>query len=162
MKSNEIVINEITAAEEKSTICNNVLQALPNWFGIPESITDYVAGVQEKPFYGIFDGDIAIGFVSIKVHNPYTAEIYVMGILDAYHRQGLGKKIVAACEEYCHSNNMEFLTVKTLDEKNPDIFYKQTRLFYQAMGFIPLEVFPLLWDESNPCLFMAKYVGNRK
>ena len=159
MINSEIAINEITAADEKSAICNDILQALPNWFGVLESIDAYVSGVQDKPFYAIFDKDAAIGFVSIKVHNLYTAEIYVMGILEAYHRQGLGRKIIAICEEYCHTNNMEFLTVKTLDEKNPDTYYKRTRLFYQAMGFKPLEVFPLLWDENNPCLFMAKYIG---
>ena len=25
--------------------------------------------------------------------------------------------------------------------------------------FIPLEVFPLLWDEANPCLFLAKQLA---
>ena len=155
---NEMTINEITTAEQKSHICNNVLQALPNWFGIPESIADYVATVQDKPFYAIFAGDIAVGFVSVKVHNPYTAEIYVMGIMEAYHRKGLGRKLIEICEAYCRANNMTFLTVKTLDERNPDIFYRQTRLFYQAMGFKPLEVFPLLWDANNPCLFMVKNV----
>ena len=159
MTNSDITIREITKADEKSVICNDILRALPNWFGISESIADYVAGVQNKPFYAVFDGGAAVGFVSIKVHNQYTAEIYVMGILEAYQRQGLGRKIVAICEEYCHTNNMAFLTVKTLDEQNPDIFYQRTRLFYQAMGFKPLEVFPLLWDENNPCLFMAKYVG---
>ena len=162
MINSEIAINEITIANKKSVICNDILRALPNWFGIPESIADYVSGVEDKPFYAIYDGDTVVGFVSIKVHNPYTAEIYVMGILEAYHRQGLGRKIVAICEEYCHINNMVFLTAKTLDEKNPDIYYKRTRLFYQSMGFRPLEVFPLLWDENNPCLFMAKYVGGEK
>lgn len=29
--------------------------------------------------------------------------------------------------------------------------YDKTNLFYQALGFNELEVFPLLWDEANPC-----------
>ena len=158
---NNILINEITSAEKKSIICSNILQALPDWFGNPKAIADYTIGVKDKPFYAIFDKDIAVGFVSVKVHNPYTAEIYVMGIMEGCHRQGLGRKMVEICEEYCHTNDILFLTVKTLDEKNPDIFYKRTRLFYEAMGFKPLEVFPLLWDEDNPCLFMAKYLKER-
>lgn len=144
---------------QKSAICDSILQSLPNWFGIQESIADYVKGVKDKSFYAAFDnkGQV-IGFVSIKLHNKYTAEIYVMGILEEYHRQGIGRKLIEICEEYCKKNNIQFLTVKTLDESNPDIFYKQTRLFYQAMGFKPLEVFPLLWDENNPCLFMIKNI----
>jgi len=152
-------ITEITTPEEKSKICDSILRALPDWFGIEESIVDYVKEVGDKPFYCAFDGGKPIGFVSIKVHNPHTADIYVTGILSDYHRQGIGRKLVEICENFCRANGMEFLTVKTLAETHPDPFYRKTRLFYEAMGFKSLEVFPLLWDEHNPCLLMAKYVG---
>jgi len=151
-------IKEVLAETEKSEICSKILNSLPNWFGVPESTMDYIAGVRDKPFYAVFNNGEAVGFVSIKVHNAFTAEIYVMGILEDYHRKGIGRQIVKICEIYCRQNNMEFLTVKTLDEKNPDKYYRKTRLFYESMGFKPLEVFPLLWDESNPCLFLAKYI----
>jgi len=160
-------IKEISSAEEKAAICDNILRQLPNWFGIEESIVDYVAGVMNRPFYCAFDGVVGretsthqpIGFVSLLVHNPHTAEIYVMGILEQCHRQGVGRELVEACENYCKTNGMEFLTVKTLAESHPDPYYKKTRQFYEAMGFKPLEVFPLLWDENNPCLFLVKYLG---
>ena len=29
--------------------------------------------------------------------------------------------------------------------------YDRTNLFYISCGFKELEVFPLLWDEANPC-----------
>ena len=54
---------------------------------------------------------------------------------------------------------MEYLTVKTLDESRECSSYEKTRLFYLKAGFKPLEVFPMLWDEYNPCLFMAKYIN---
>lgn len=152
-------IREVLTEAEKSDICSKILNALPNWFGIPESILNYVAEVKDKPFYAVFDEGKAVGFVSIKVHNAFTAEIYVMGILEEYHRKGIGRQIIRICDQYCRQNSIEFLTVKTLDEKNPDKFYQKTRLFYESMGFKPLEVFPLLWDESNPCLFLAKHIG---
>ena len=38
----------------------------------------------------------------------------------------------------------------------------ETREFYLSMGFAPLEIFPLFWNEENPCLFMAKYLGNNE
>ena len=152
-------IREILAEDEKSNICSSILNALPDWFAIPEAITDYTLGVKDNPFYGVFDKKTAVGFVSIKVHNRYTAEVYVMGIVKEYHRKGIGRKLVQICDDYCRKYGMAFLTVKTLDEKNPDIFYQKTRLFYESMGFMPLEVFPTLWDENNPCLFLAKYIG---
>ena len=30
------------------------------------------------------DGDEAVGFVSVKVHNPRAAEIYVMGVMEPW------------------------------------------------------------------------------
>ncbi|MCL2379068.1 MAG: GNAT family N-acetyltransferase [Defluviitaleaceae bacterium] len=153
-----IEIKEVLAAKTKAEICNNILRALPNWFGVEESIVDYVSGVENKPFYGLFNGDNPVGFVSVLVHNPFTAEIYVMGILEAYHGQGLGKKIVATCEDYCRLHSMEFLTVKTLDASRESAHYARTRKFYESVGFKPLEVFKTLWDEANPCLFMVKTV----
>ncbi|QNO14169.1 GNAT family N-acetyltransferase [Alkalicella caledoniensis] len=142
----------------KSVICDNILRDLPNWFGIEESIIEYKKTSKDIPFYAVYNEDKAIGFVAIKVHNPYTAEVYVMGTLKEYHRKGIGRMLINKCEEYCKENGMEFLTVKTLDESRASESYEKTRQFYLAMGFRPLEVFKTLWDENNPCLFMAKYI----
>jgi len=81
-----------------------------------------------------------------------------MGVLRERHRRGIGRALVERCERHCRDAGMEFLTVKTVDEARANESYAKTRLFYAAMGFRPLEVFPLLWDERNPCLFMAKSV----
>ncbi len=152
-------IIEITDPIIKSNICNTVLRALPNWFGIESSIVDYVNQVQTMPFYAAYDHQTPIGFVAIKIHNPYTAEVCVMGIAKEYHRQGIGRSLIAHCEDYCKKGGYEFLTVKTLDESRASKSYEKTRLFYCSMGFRPLEVFPLLWDKDNPCLYMAKYIS---
>ena len=149
-------IREVREQEEKSAICNDILRALPNWFGIEESIVDYVKDSNEMPYYVAFDDDKPVGFVAVKAHNAHTAEVYVMGVLEGYHRQGIGKALIAECENLCRATGRAFLTVKTLDEAHPDEGYKRTRLFYTAMGFKPLEVFPTLWGEENPCLFMVK------
>ena len=154
-----ITIKEIIDPGEKSTVCNNILRALPDWFGVEASIVDYAEQVKSMPFFSALDENKTVGFVAIKTHNKHTAEICVMGVLKEYHRLGVGKKLVLCCVEYCIENKIEFLTVKTLDESRQCDEYRKTRLFYQAMGFKPLEVFPLLWDEDNPCLFMVKYIG---
>ena len=144
---------------EKSDICNKILRALPDWFGVEASIVDYVGQVRSMPFYAAFDGASPVGFVAVKVHNAFTAEVCVMGILREYHRHGIGGKLIERCRAYCMENGQEFLTVKTLDASAESESYKKTKLFYEAMGFRPLEVFPLHWDKDNPCLFMAKSVG---
>ena len=148
----------ITSAEEKVVMARKILEALPNWFGIPESINEYVDESKEMPFYAVLEQSVPIGFVAIKQHNAFSAELYVMGIDKAYHRHGIGKKLIACSEKFCKEQGISFLQVKTLDESREDQYYAKTRAFYYTMGFRPLEVFPTLWDVSNPCLLMIKYI----
>lgn len=144
---------------EQSAVCDAVLRALPNWFGIEEAIQHYTAEVAALPTWLARAGDEAVGFLSIKQHSSAAAEIYVMGILTAYHRQGLGRRLVAAAEDRLRAAGVTFLQVKTLSPAHPDPFYARTRQFYQSVGFQPLEEFPTLWGEANPCLLLIKYLG---
>ena len=143
-------------AEDKSRICRMVLAALPVWFGIPEAIDSYCEDVQRQPLFAASDGEQTIGFLALELHNPYTAEIHVMGILPAYQRRGIGRSLLEASEEYCRECGKVMLLVKTLDSSHPDIYYARTREFYLAMGFVPLQVLEGYWGESNPCLLMGK------
>jgi len=149
-------IVEIYESTLKSQICETILRSLPDWFGIEESTAEYINGVAVKPFFCVYDdANNAIGFVSLLMHNEYTAEIYVMGVAPEQHHQGYGRKLIEAAVTYCKNHHMTFLTVKTLAESHPDPGYANTRKFYISMGFKPLEIFPTLWDECNPCLFMC-------
>ena len=153
-------IKEIHLTDEKSRICDSILRALPNWFGVEQGIVDCVRDVQSLPFFAaILDSGKAIGFAALKYHNEYTAEVRVMGVLEPYHRRGVGKLLIERCVSECRRTGREFLTVKTLDQSRKSMSYDKTRAFYHAMGFRPLEVFPAFWDAGNPCLFMAMYLG---
>ncbi len=149
---------EIVDKQERSSICNNILTKLPNWFGNPVALADYVEKVSEMPFYACIEDDKAVGFVAIKTHNSYTAEVCVMGVLSEYHRNGIGANLIDLCVEYCKRHNHRYLTVKTLADLNPDEGYAKTRSFYLSQGFCPLEVFTEIWDEQNPCLFMVRSI----
>lgn len=150
-------VSEIDDTRRKRAITNGVLRALPDWFGIEESIVEYVEKSDGMMFWAAYAAERPVGFLSLLQHNAYTFEIYCMGILQEFHHRGIGRALVQAGENYCTAQGAEFLTVKTLDESRPDDGYAKTRQFYLAMGFRPLEVFPTLWDEANPCL-LAKSV----
>jgi len=154
-----IQIRKINSANEKSDICNSILRALPDWFGVEASIVYYIQQVKGLVFIAAYDNDTAVGFLALKPHTQYASEICVMGILNEYHRRGIGKQLVAVCEQICLENKVEFLTVKTLAESRESKSYEKTRLFYLAQGFKPVEVFPTFWDEENPCLLMIKVVA---
>ena len=152
-------MTEIHDRELKAEICESILKSLPSWFGNEEAVADYTNKVKDMTFYCTCADGKPVGFVAVKDHNEYTAEVCVMGILKEYHRRGIGRALINRCEEFCRINNKVFLTVKTLDESRPSKSYQQTRRFYLAMGFRPLEILPLHWDKENPCLFMAKHIG---
>jgi ribosomal protein S18 acetylase RimI-like enzyme len=143
---------------ECSKDVEQILRALPEWFGLEEPILQYIKDAGTMPTMLAKDGARVIGFLIIKNHFPKSAEIHCMGILPKYHRQGIGASMCNVLEEQLKQESVQFLQVKTLSEQRECEAYERTRKFYLAMGFSPLEVFPILWDEANPCLLMVKSI----
>ncbi|HOQ07382.1 MAG TPA: GNAT family N-acetyltransferase [Clostridiales bacterium] len=152
-------VREITDSDLKTNVTLEIMNSLPKWFSPPEDIVRKSLLHREMPFFAAFDGDRAVGFIALKVHNEYTVEMFNLGVLEEYHRQGVGTAMLRAVESYCRGRGYRFITVKTLDSSAEYEPYERTRAFYLKNGFCPLEVFPLYWNEDNPCLFLAKYIG---
>jgi len=142
-------------AQERQRICNHILHALPDWFGVEPSIQGYSKDAESMELMAAYDGDRAVGFVILNQHNPYTAEVHVMGVLEGYHRGGIGRGLVEWCKSRARELGCTFLEVKTLDSTHPDPGYARTRMFYSSMGFLPLES-NQMWGEENPCLIMVQ------
>ncbi len=151
-------VREIHDEEEKRQIAAGILEALPEWFGIPEAVREYINGCVERPFFAATDGMKPVGFISMKENNQYTVEIYVMGVLPDYQGQGIGKALFNKAYRWAREQGYEYMQVKTLDESHPDINYAKTRSFYFSVGFRPLECIPELWSKENPCLIMVQYI----
>ena len=140
---------------QKRAIAREVLSDLPEWFGIPESTEEYISESGGMPFFAAAEGENVLGFMALKETSPYTCEIYVTGVKKRFHRCGAGSAMFAAFCEYARSQGYRFAQVKTVAGGHY-AEYDATRLFYERMGFVALEVFPTLWDESNPCLVMVR------
>ena len=149
----------ITEPYLKSEICDRILRSLPLWFGIESAIVDYVKDVQSMETWAIYDDDVAIGFASINKHFPKSAEIHVMGILEKFHRKGIGHQLLNTLETALRNKGVKYLSVKTLSQSRPNKEYDQTRSFYLKAGFTPLEEFKTIWGEHNPCLLLVKTLG---
>ena len=111
-----------------------------------EGMTTFVAYVEEGP----------VGLASVNHHNECTAELHVIAVHPEFHRKGIGRLLIDTVESHLKQLNSQFLSVKTLSPSRPDKRYEQTRRFYLAMGFKPVEEFKTLWGEANPCLLMIK------
>jgi len=140
------------------SICRRILGTLPTWFGIQESVEDYVAVADRSPtVIASLDGEDS-GFLTLLHHSPYASEVYVMGVVPEQHRRGIGRKMLKHVEGSLGRAGVEFLQVKTLSPTHPDEGYEKTRAFYLAYGFRPLEEFPLLWSPQSPALQLIKTV----
>lgn len=155
--TNHLLKYELSQAGDPA-ICDKILRSLPNWFGIESAIVDYVKNSEKFPMITAKKGDINIGFLSLKKHSDFCSEVYVMGVLPAFHRQGVGEALLNEAEKFLAGTGTEFLQVKTLSEDRECSFYKKTRLFYKAYGFKEIEVFPTLWDPANPCQLLLKTI----
>lgn len=140
--------------------CRQILDALPAWFGIPESLEDYVSASDRFPTAIASVEGKDVGILTWLVRTPFAAEVYVMGVLPELHRRGIGRQLLDHVENSLAIDGVEFLQVKTLSSSRPDEGYESTRAFYYSCGFRPLEEFPNLWSSGNPALQMIKKVAS--
>jgi GNAT superfamily N-acetyltransferase len=140
----------------QSSVCVPILRLLPDWFGIEAAILNYGREIETLPTFLARSGDRVIGFLSLKPHTPYAAEILVMAVRPEAARRGIGRALVEAAEAYARGLGIEYIQVKTLGPSRPDEGYARTRAFYQAVGFRPMEEFSQIWDKDNPCLILVK------
>ena len=152
-------IIEVAEPKEKQRITRLILEALPDWFGVAESREAYIRESTGLPFFAAYDGEKPVGFLCLKETGEATAEVHVMGVLQEYHRQGVGRELFGKAKEAAIRDGYSFLQVKTVQ---PGWYedYDRTNRFYLSLGFQEFEVFPTLWDEQNPCQVYVMYLGN--
>lgn len=139
--------------------CEAVLRSLPDWFGIEDALLGFAADAEVLPTFAARRADRLIGFLTVKRHFPSSAEIHVVAVHKDHHRRGIGRRLLAATENWLRREGVRLLGVKTISESCTDPFYARTRQFYLDQGFEPFEEMPRFWNEANPCLLMVKHLG---
>lgn len=144
------MIRIVCNAEEKRKIARSILEALTDWFGIPEARETYICESADEIMVASFDNDAPNGFLCLKETGRETVELAVMGVLKEYHRKGIGTKLFEATKKIAVEKGYSFMQVKTVQMGKYEE-YDRTNRFYLALGFKEFEVIPTLWDERNPC-----------
>lgn len=128
---------------------------LPQWFGRPDSNAKYARQAE------LLDGYVAEtergrrGLVLVKWTSPASAEIYWIGVDPEFRGSGIGRALIEAAIEAACKRGVRYLFVMTLHPDNPDEPYRETRKFYDALGFVyVLEE----QDPSDPDCPMAWYL----
>lgn len=144
------MIQQIEDSEEKKIISRKILEGLPEWFGITEARENYIADSVHQQFFAAFWDNTPIGFLCLKQTGKDTLELAVMGVLKEFHRHGIGRELFETAKEKAIQEGFSFMQVKTVQMGYYDD-YDATNKFYISLGFKEFEVFPMLWDEWNPC-----------
>ncbi len=134
-----------------------ILRDLPEWFGIEDAITSYVEHAGQQPSYLATQGEQVVGVVLVARHFSASAEVSLMAVAPTHHRQGIGTQLLGFVEEHLRADGVKYLQVHTVGPSYDDAAYAQTRQFYVACGFAPLQEFVALeWD--GPTLVMVKAI----
>lgn len=86
---------------------------------------------QQYVFVAEVDGQIvgfASGGASRMEDGPYTAEVYALYVRDAFHRRGIGVRLVAALAERFAADGHTHMLIWVLSEN------RNARAFYEAIG----------------------------
>ena len=95
----EMEIRQVTDDGERQRTARCILEALPDWFGIPEAREEYISESRGKIFFCAYQQERPIGFLYLKETGKATVELAVMGVLKECHRQGIGKKLFRQAKE---------------------------------------------------------------
>jgi RimJ/RimL family protein N-acetyltransferase len=135
--------------------CVAVLRELPQWFGIEDAILDYAKDLETLDGYVAALAGEVVGFVGLKRYGDQSVEINVIGVRPAHRGRGLGTSLLQHVEAHATTAETQLLHMKTLAPSHSDPNYAQTRAFWEARGFLPMDAH-LLWGPENPCQVMVK------
>lgn len=132
-----------------------ILRALPTWFGIDEAIQNYVQDATSKASYVAVDNSVTVGVALLEPHYPESVELYLIAVHPDYRGRGIGTKLVTQVEADLREQGISLLQVKTVGESFEHAGYGETRSFYRSCGFLSLEELTgISWN--GPTVIMVK------
>jgi len=139
--------------------CERVLRSLPEWFGVEESNREYVRDFVAHETLVAWRAGAIVGVATLKTQSPVATELSFLAVDRSCHRQGIGRQLLERIQSLLRGRGIQLLQVKTLGPSRPDDGYDQTRRFYEALGFLPLEETTAFWGTGSPSLIMIKVLA---
>ncbi|MEO5534907.1 MAG: GNAT family N-acetyltransferase [Pseudolysinimonas sp.] len=133
-----------------------ILTSLPEWFGDPDAIANYVADAADPGFDSLLvrEGDRTVGVALIRRHFSESAELHLIAVAPHLRRTGAGRALVAEAARNLRADGCILLSVHTVGPSYENAAYFGTRAFYAAIGFLPLEEHEGL-DWAGPTLILV-------
>lgn len=121
-------------------------------------------GLAHHPAWVATDDDEVVGFVLVERRHPASAEITFAAVAPDRHRQGIGKRLVAAAIDAMAADGVVLVEVKTLDASEDYPPYVPTRAFWEGQGFRQVDMIDPLpgWPPGNPsAIYVASLAATR-
>ncbi|HJX78727.1 GNAT family N-acetyltransferase [Glutamicibacter sp.] len=150
---------EIEYARDPHAV-RNVLESLPEWFGDLESIDDYIVDAANEKFVSVLarESGVTIGVSLIRRHFSESAELHLIAISPEARGHGIGRTLIEKIAADLANDGCVLLSVHTVGPTFDNEAYAQTRSFYRATGFYPLEEHSNL-DWSGPTLILVRPIA---
>ncbi|MEY2935081.1 MAG: hypothetical protein RL033_5830 [Pseudomonadota bacterium] len=84
----------------QSPVCERVLRALPQWFGIESATLGYIQSAAHLPAFVAYDAGTPVGLALFQRHFERAAEVYLIAVLPHQHRRGVGRALLAEGERW--------------------------------------------------------------
>ena len=110
----------------------------------------------QLPTFAIEHETRILGFLSLQEHFPMSWEVHCIAVSAEARNSGHGTHLLEHAERWLKERGARFLQIKTVAATSPSPEYAESRQFYTARGYVPLEVFPTLWSARNPALQLIK------
>ena len=127
----------------KERICRDVLESLPDWFGIPEAIDQFCREVRALRMWVAKSGAEIAGFATVQQHFPVAAELHLIAIRAEHHREGLGEHFAARDRSASEAQGDPHPHGEDALAQCRRPAYAQTHRFYATQG--------CRWKCSRPC-----------
>ena len=152
-------MNVIGPSLKRQNECEAILRTLPEWFGIEDSLLMYVRDSGSLPTFAVEGASGLLGFISLREHFEESWEVHCIAVSARHRNRGIGTRLLEHAEVWLAARGASFLQIKTISENSNDPNYAQTRRFYLARGYTPIEEFPTLWGPTNPALQLIKRIA---
>lgn len=137
---NNYYVIKNTTSKNRAKACEEITKLLPLWFGQEGANIQYVKDASKYPAILIQNNDVNIALlvykeVFDKELKENVIDIHWLGINPQYHRKGLGNKLIKELTTIAKKNNINILTVETLDPEVKNESYLKSYKFYTSQNF---------------------------
>lgn len=103
-----IFLERILEAETKQTIVREILEALPERFDVAEEREEYISCSAEQICLAAKSDGQTVGFICLRETGKDTVSLAVMGVLDEFRKEGVGKELFDFAKEIAREKGFKF------------------------------------------------------